>query len=202
MGGACSKGGQGGVLVDDMGDSVLANSRAEQGIPAFKVVSIGDAFVGKSSLVVRFSRNVFDDSIKNTLGAAFISKTVKVLDREVKLQVWDTAGAETFRACTKSYLRDSHAAFLVYDVGLRSSFESLKAWLSDLMDVNKTTPVVFLVANKIDRDPSERVITPQEGKDFAALHKLHYYECSAKTGHNVTELFSSLARETAKANGY
>ena len=97
----------------------------------FKLVLIGDAVVGKSSLLSRFTRNEFNLECKNTIGVEFATGTVQVGGKTIKAQIWDTAGQERFRAVTRSYYRGAAGALMVYDVTRRSTYNHLSSWLTD-----------------------------------------------------------------------
>lgn len=91
----------------------------------FKIIIIGDASVGKSNILLRYTKNEFDASIKPTLGIEFNSKTIDIEDKKIKLQIWDTAGQERYSAVAKQYYKGAVGIMIVYDVTRTSSFENL-----------------------------------------------------------------------------
>jgi Ras-related protein Rab-18 len=119
----------------------------------FKILIIGDAGVGKSSMLLRFTDDSFDEHIQSTIGVDFKVKHLDVNEKRVKLTIWDTAGQERFRTLTSSYYRGAHGVVLVYDVTRTDTFENLQQWLKE---VNMYSPnngeavVKLLVGNKID----------------------------------------------------
>ena len=115
----------------------------------------------------------------------FGSKTIKLNDgTNVKVQIWDTAGQESFRSITRSYYRGSICALLVYDITRRQSFDNLIRWLEDMRDNAYSKMIILLIGNKDDLK-MEREVSTQEGQEFADKHNLIFFETSAKTGHNV-----------------
>lgn len=164
------------------------------GSQKFKVVLLGDSAVGKTSLIIRYLKNTFDDKVEGTIGMDFQSKTVQVGDRSVRLQLWDTAGQERFRSLVKSYIRDAAAAVIVYDLTQRKSFESTKGWVEEVRNVRGKEVLLVLVGNKLDMS-GERAISTAEGQQLANEVGAHFAEMSAKSGENVAELFNWLAAE-------
>lgn len=159
----------------------------------FKYIIVGESSVGKSCLLLQFIDNRFKDSHDLTIGVDFGSKTIKLDDgTNVKVQIWDTAGQESFRSITKSYYRGSICALLVYDITRRSTFDNLVRWLEDLRDVAYNKMVVLLIGNKDDLS-AEREVSTEEGEQFASKNNLLFFETSAKTGHNIGEAFMQSA---------
>nr|XP_032836009.1 ras-related protein Rab-35 isoform X2 [Petromyzon marinus] len=98
----------------------------------FKLLIIGDSGVGKSSLLLRFSDNVFSGSHITTIGVDFKIRTMDVGGERVKLQIWDTAGQERFRTITSTYYRGTHGVIVVYDVTSAESFVNVQRWLQEI----------------------------------------------------------------------
>uniref|UniRef100_A0A8C4R991 RAB6B, member RAS oncogene family n=1 Tax=Eptatretus burgeri TaxID=7764 RepID=A0A8C4R991_EPTBU len=166
----------------------------EVGIPLrkFKLVFLGEQCVGKTSLITRFMYDSFDDTYQATIGIDFLSKTVYMEDRTVRLQLWDTAGQERFRSLIPSYIRDSAAAVVVYDVTNLLSFEQSSHWVKNVRGARGHDVVVILVGNKTDQ-AEKRQISFEEGKDKARELDVMFLETSAKSGYNVKQLFQSVA---------
>lgn len=91
----------------------------------FKIIIIGNAGVGKSNILIRYTKDMFDASNKPTIGIEFSSKTIDVNEKKVKLQIWDTAGQERYRAVAKQYYKGAAGVMIVYDISKRSSFENV-----------------------------------------------------------------------------
>lgn len=164
-------------------------------IVKYKLVFLGDQSVGKTSLLSRFMYDTFDTQYKATVGIDFMSKTMYLPDRTIRLQLWDTAGQERFRTLVPSYIRDSNVAVVVYDITDRKTFEQAHKWVDDVVTERQGQALIVLVGNKNDLG-SERVVTQQEGEDMAkAVGGAIFMEASAMTGQNVKQLFKKIATE-------
>jgi len=117
---------------------------------------------------------------------------VTVQGKQIKLQIWDTAGSESFQSITRSYYRGAAGALLVYDVTRRETFDHLTRWLEEARQNANANMVVMLIGNKIDLE-ARRVVSFEEGQKFAQEHGLIFLETSAKTAHNVEEAFVATA---------
>ena len=159
-----------------------------------KFIVVGDSSVGKSSIILRYTDDIFDASYTTTIGVDFRTKNIPLLDDEsMKLQIWDTAGAERFRGpITRAFYRASAAALIVYDVNNRGSFRSIEGYLKDVRSYCPDDVVVTLVGAKTDLE-DQRQVTTEEGRTFAEQHDLLFIECSSKTGIQVNEVFSGTA---------
>lgn len=132
----------------------------------FKLVFLGEQSVGKTSLITRFMYDSFDNTYQATIGIDFLSKTMYLEDRTVRLQLWDTAGQERFRSVTRSYYRGAAGALLVYDTTTRDSFNVLNNWLNDARSLASPHIVILLVGNKKDLEEA-REVTFLEASTFA-----------------------------------
>ncbi len=152
--------------------------------------------MGKSCLLLQLTDKRFLPLHNSTIGVEFGSKLVTVQDgTRVKLQIWDTAGQETFRSITRSYYRGAIGALLVYDITRRDSFVHVKRWLSELRENASSVSdkmVIMLVGNKCDRE-ARRAVSREEGELFAREHGLLFEETSAKTRVNVDQAFTRVA---------
>ncbi|TNV76096.1 hypothetical protein FGO68_gene8176 [Halteria grandinella] len=137
---------------------------------------------------------LFKDEHDVTVGVEFGSFMVRIEDRVVKLQIWDTAGQESFRSITKIFYRGAHAAILGYSIARRDSFENLNDWANEVRASCSHDVLQFLIGNKSDME-REREVTIEEGANFKRQQKLTYFkESSAKTGENVEQIFVDLAK--------
>lgn len=159
----------------------------------YKLVFLGDQSVGKTSIITRFMYDNFDRHYQATIGIDFLSKTMYLEDRTVRLQLWDTAGQERFRSLIPSYIRDSSVAVICYDVTNRASFLNTTKWIEDVRAERGNDVVICLVGNKTDLGNDRRQITTEEGEERATKDNLLFVECSAKAGYNVKSLFRKLA---------
>ncbi|KAK9173630.1 Rab5 like small Gtpase [Cryptosporidium meleagridis] len=160
-----------------------------------KLVLLGDASVGKSCLVVRFSKDEFHEYQEPTIGAAFMTQSVNVDDDyTVKFEIWDTAGQERYRSLAPMYYRGAAAAIVVYDITNVETFQGAKSWISELQNINNNEIVVALVGNKYDLE-SSRTVDSETARNYAKEKGILSFETSAKTGYNVQELFEEIARK-------
>ncbi|KAK0484011.1 ras family-domain-containing protein [Armillaria novae-zelandiae] len=157
-----------------------------------KIVLLGDQSVGKTSLITRFMYDTFDNTYQATIGIDFLSKTMYLEDRTVRLQLWDTAGQERFRSLIPSYIRDSSVAIIVFDITNRSSFLSTTKWIEDVRSERSKEVIVVLVGNKADLS-DKREVTSEEATAKATELDVLFMETSAKAGHNVKSLFKKIA---------
>eukprot|EP00071_Canis_lupus_P016868 XP_013962232.2 ras-related protein Rab-6B [Canis lupus familiaris] len=148
--------------------------------------------VGKTSLITRFMYDSFDNTYQATIGIDFLSKTMYLEDRTVRLQLWDTAGQERFRSLIPSYIRDSTVAVVVYDITNLNSFQQTSKWIDDVRTERGSDVIIMLVGNKTDL-ADKRQITIEEGEQRAKELSVMFIETSAKTGYNVKQLFRRVA---------
>ena len=161
---------------------------------SFKIIVIGDSGVGKSCLTNRATTNLFDDSYSATVGFEFLSFNIKIEDKVIKLQIWDTCGQELYRSLITNFYRNSSLAIIVYAINSKDSFENIEMWLRELRTHSNPDVKIFLIGNKIDLD-NERVITKDQGEKFCKNNKLNLFiESSAKTGFNSKKIFIKAAK--------
>merc|ERR1719482_49379 len=158
----------------------------------YKLVFLGEQAVGKTSLITRFVYDSFDKNYQATIGIDFLSKTMYLEDRTVRLQLWDTAGQERFRSLIPSYIRDSSVAVVVYDTTARASFLDSAKWIADVRAERGDDVVVVLVGNKTDL-ADRRQVSVEEGEAKARAERVLFVETSAKAGVNVKRLFRDVA---------
>ena len=153
-----------------------------------KFIIIGDSSVGKSNILSVYRDGTFNEKSNPSIGVEFIAKNIEIDDLVFRIQIWDTAGQESFRSITRAYYKNSVCAFIVYDITSRSSFENVKSWLDDIQKQCPQTTFLVLVGNKIDLE-NERQILYEEGASFAEKNNMLFIETSAKTGQNIENLF-------------
>merc|ERR1712119_50171 len=155
-----------------MGESILYRENyismdepAQIGIlTKFKLVFLDEQSVGKTSLITRFMYDSFDNTYQATIGIDFLSKTMYLEDKTVRLQLWDTAGQERFRSLIPSYIRDSSVAVVVYDVNNRVSFLNSTRWVEDVRSERGSDVIICLVGNKTDLGNDSRQVSTKEGE--------------------------------------
>nr|KIR84660.1 GTP-binding protein ryh1 [Cryptococcus tetragattii IND107] len=165
-------------------------SSASTPLKKFKLVFLGEQSVGKTSLITRFMYDTFDNTYQATIGIDFLSKTMYLEDRTVRLQLWDTG--ERFRSLIPSYIRDSSVAVIVYDITNRTSFQNTSKWVDDVRNERGQDVIIVLVGNKTDLN-DKRQVTPEDLDKRAKELGVMSIETSAKAGHNVKTLFKKIA---------
>ncbi|XP_038509509.1 ras-related protein Rab-2A-like isoform X1 [Canis lupus familiaris] len=160
----------------------------------FRYIIIGDTGVGKSCLLLQFTDKRFQPVHDLTIGVEFGARMITIDGKQIKLQIWDTAGQESFRSITRSYYRGAAGALLVYDITRRDTFNHLTTWLEDARQRSNSNMVIMLIGNKSDLE-SRREVKKEEGEAFAREHGLIFMETSAKTASNVEEAFINTAKE-------
>ena len=152
-----------------------------------KFIIIGDAAVGKSNLLLRYTSGQFKEEYQLTIGVEFDSNNVIIGDNTYRIQIWDTAGQENFRSITRSYYKNTACAIIVYEISNKKSFENISSWIEECKNTAPKSILMVLVGNKCDLD--NREVTEEEGREFAEKNGMLFFETSAKTGKNVEELF-------------
>ncbi|POW02642.1 hypothetical protein PSHT_12021 [Puccinia striiformis] len=180
----------------------LTDGFAHAALKKFKLVFL----VGKTSLITRFMYDTFDNTYQATIGIDFLSKTMYLDDRTVRLQLWDTAGQERFRSLIPSYIRDSSVAVVVYDVTNRASFINTSRWVDDVRAERGGDVIIVLVGNKTDLGDKRRInkddlsdrrssqVSTEEAERKSRELEVMFIEASAKAGHNVKSLFKKIAQ--------
>ena len=162
----------------------------------FKIILIGNSSVGKSSIIQRYIQKIFNDEYTCTIGVDFFMKTIDINDKLIKLQLWDTAGTERFKSITTGYYRGANAAFVVFDLTSRVSFNSISEWIQNYYNYSNPNSEknVVLIGNKSDLKES-REITEEEINKFVVNNNIKYFETSAKNGENIDECFYYIAEK-------
>ena len=157
----------------------------------FKIVVVGDGAVGKTTLATHFVKGKFIEYYKMTIGVDFFVKDVSIGDDVIKLQIWDTAGQERFAFIRPTYYSGTSGGLMVFDVNRSNTFKSLDKWLAEVRSNCGEIPLL-LIGNKIDLDI--RQVKKSQAEKYATKNDLRYYETSAKTGEQVFDVFSELAK--------
>ena len=161
---------------------------------SFKIIVIGDSGVGKSCLTNKATKNIFEESYNATVGFEFFSFNIKMNEKIIKLQIWDTCGQELYRSLITNFYRNSSLAIMVYAINNKDSFDNIDVWLKELRTHSNPDAKVFLIGNKIDLD-TERKVLKEEGENYSNENKLNLFmESSAKSGFNAQKIFIEAAK--------
>jgi len=196
----------------------MAEATTPKPSSSVKLVLLGEAAVGKSSLVLRFVNNDFQENKEPTIGAAFLTQKCNLPTRTIKFEIWDTAGQERFASLAPMYYRNAQSALVVYDLTKPTSLIKAKHWVAELQRQASPGIVIALVGNKLDLtneptssgnssgedgdenaaegegdDGDARKVSTAEAKSYAEEEGLLFFETSAKLGTNVTEVFTAIA---------
>ena len=156
---------------------------------SFKLVVIGDSGVGKSCLTKRATTRVFETHYSPTIGFEYYTFKIRIKETDIRLQIWDTCGQETYRSLISSFYRNSSLAILVYSIDNKESFSNLEVWMNDLKINSNPDIKIFLIGNKSDLE-SNREISSNEAENFYKDHSMNLFmEASAKTGFNAENIF-------------
>ena len=159
-------------------------------------IIIGDATVGKTSILSRFSDGTFSTNYLATVGLENITKDEVIDDKTIRIKIWDTAGQERYKSLAKSFYRNAECVILVYDVTNLKTYENLKFWLQSIknnMVVDMGEIPIIIIGNKIDRD--EREVNREEAEKFLKDQGYPYFETSAKTGENIDMTIKYLVKK-------
>ena len=162
----------------------------------FKLILIGSSGVGKSSILQRYIQKLFNAEYTCTIGVDFFMKTINIRDKSIKLQLWDTAGTQKFKSITTGYYRGANAAFVVFDLTSKSSFDSVSDWIENYYKYSNpdSEKHVILIGNKSDLKEN-REVTQEQIDNFTLNNKIKYFETSAKNGENIEECFYFIAEK-------
>ncbi|XP_051495138.1 ras-related protein Rab-44 [Apus apus] len=159
----------------------------------YNVLFVGDSDVGKTSFLHRLRADTFNPHLAATVGLDYQVKNLVVDNKCFALRLWDSAGQERYRSVTKQFFRKADGVVLMYDITSEYSFSDVRYWLSCIQEAAGDGAAVLLLGNKTDRAAERRVPT-SEGELLAKEHQLMFLECSAASGHNVSEAMVSLVR--------
>ena len=153
-----------------------------------QLIMIGESDVGKTSLIRRYTKNLFNINHLETTGVEFNSKNEKINNKIIKVKIWDTAGQEIFHSLTKNFYRKADGIIIVFDVTNRESFDKVHDWVKSVYDNTDTYREIqiILVGNKIDLELN-RQISKEEGIKLSEYFEIPYFEASAKNSNGVRD---------------
>ena len=161
---------------------------------SFKLIFIGDSGVGKSCLTTKAVKNNFEEYYQATVGFEFLTFNMKVNDKVIKLQIWDTCGQEIYKSLISNFYRNSSLAVIIYAIDNKESFNHAENWLNDLKSQANPDVRIFLVGNKADLE-EDRKVSKEEGEKYREEQHLDLFlETSAKTGHNARNVLVEAAK--------
>ena len=150
-----------------------------------KIIFVGDAGVGKTSIINRIVDNPINEDYEMSIGVDFMSKNLRFHGQNIKLQIWDTAGQERYKGLIPSYVRNSSIVFIVYDVASKTSFKNVASWISFIKSIENT--IIILCGNKTDL--LTREVQKSEAEEFAKKEGISLFEVCAKTNENIKLMF-------------
>ena len=161
---------------------------SEENINHYTIISIGDQYVGKSSILSRFFQDKFYEDYQATIGLDFQSKKINIEDFTFNLHLYDTSGQEKFRALIPMYIRKGDIFMIIYDISNKDSFIHLECWINEINLYKKEDVICLLVGNKIDLEDKRQVLK-EEAEKYAKTKGFLFQEVSCKTGDKIRELF-------------
>ena len=161
----------------------------------YKVLLLGDSTVGKTCFLIKYTDKTFQDVHMATIGLDYRLKNMTLKSgKNVKLQIWDTAGQDRFRAITKNYYKGANGIILIYDVTNPQTFDNVKSWISQIREEASPNVLIYIAGNKIDIE-GERKIQKEAGQKLADEFGFPFVETSAKNGININETFEDLVEK-------
>ncbi|XP_075377723.1 ras-related protein Rab-44 [Mycteria americana] len=159
----------------------------------YNVLFVGDSHVGKTSFLYRLHADTFNPHLTATVGLDYQVKNLVVDNKRFAIRLWDSAGQERYHSITKQFFRKADGVVLMYDITSEYSFSNVRYWLSCIQEGAEDGVAILLLGNKTDC-AAERQVPTKEGERLAKEHQLVFYECSAASGHNISESMVSLIR--------
>lgn len=160
----------------------------------FKILSLGDSEVGKTSILVRYSDGKFDTNGLPTLGVDLMYKQIIIDNISIRLDLWDTAGEERFRNITKNYYKGAHGVIFIFNVAKKETFRKLKDWIDEVKEYVSPDTEMIIAGNKADLE-DEREVGKEMIEDFSKKFNINYFEVSAKSGDGINEMFNFLIKK-------
>lgn len=161
----------------------------------YKVVLVGDSGVGKTSLILKFVDNIFNEESVSNMGVDCKTKVITVKGKKVALVIWDTAGQERFRTISGSFYNGAKGIIIVYDITDEESFRSVQIWATEIDRYVQNSDIQqLLVGNKSDLS-EKRAVSKTAAEETAEKIQVKYFETSAKSGENVEKIFETLVQD-------
>ena len=151
-----------------------------------KILTLGDSKVGKSSFIIKYTGQVFDESMLTTIGLDIQTSFIMVKDKKYRIDFYDTTGQEKYRSIANSYIKNADGVILMYDISDKSSYEHIPGWMESIIDNKGSDFPIILLGNKSDLE-DRRQVDLEEGKKLADKYKLKFMETSNKNGTTIQE---------------
>lgn len=164
----------------------------------FKVMILGDSFVGKTSILKQYGNKTFLQKYKATIGSDFVDKELTIDEQKIKIEIWDTAGQEKYKSLTQNFYRGAEACMFVYDTTNKASLANLDSWVvaffSQIHEKQIENFPVVIVGNKIDLKENDAPLGDAAKRWARAHNDPPLFEVSAKTGIGIKEAFNEIGR--------
>ena len=160
----------------------------------FKLILIGDSYVGKSNILLKYLKNQFNENSKTTVGLEFGTKNIIINNKRIKIQIWDTAGQERYRSITSAYYKGAKGALIVYDITRKNTFDNIDKWITDLKLNGDKNICIIILGNKYDLI-DKREINKNDGIKKVEMYKTAFLETSALNGDNISKAFDELIEQ-------
>ena len=165
-------------------------------IEEVKIMTLGNSLVGKSSFILKYIDDIFNDNYLSTLGVDFKQKEIKLKNgKKVRLRIFDTAGQERFKSASLTFIKKTDGIILIYDISNYDSFKATNGWMESIKDNGKKDLPIILVGNKCDLSDEERQVSLKEGEDKANEFQITFFETSCKNGININEAVEKLVED-------
>ena len=175
----------------------MNNSFSDKTFINLNILLVGDANVGKTSILLKYTENFFPNQYQATIGVEYKMKIIKLNNMNIKLQIWDTAGQERYKSIAKNFFHSANGVFLVFDITNKQSFENLNKWIEDVKENSPKDCKYIIIGNKSDLS-DQRTISTFEIDNFVKEKKSSYFEVSAKNDEGLNDAFINLSKEIIK----
>jgi small GTP-binding protein len=175
----------------------MNNSFSDKIFINLNILLVGDANVGKTSILLKYTENFFPNQYQATIGVEYKMKIIKLNNMNIKLQIWDTAGQERYKSIAKNFFHSANGVFLVFDITNKKSFENLNKWIEDVKENSPKDCKYIIIGNKSDLS-DQRTISTFEIDNFVKEKKSSYFEVSAKNDEGLNDAFINLSKEIIK----
>ena len=163
----------------------------------FKLIIVGDTGVGKTNIIGKYIADSFNENTKSTVGVEFFTKSFKINEDFIKLEIWDTAGQERYKSITSAYYKGSNGALLVYDITRTATFDDIEKWINEVKDVVEGELKFVFVGNKCDLE-NERKVETETALAKAQKLKMPLIETSAFNSTNIQKVFKIILIDVYK----